>query len=208
MARIIFRTLSFIAAASAFSGLSHAAPEPGTRVPVTAWKVVRDQGIIMQKRDFSCGAASVATLLSGYYGLNVSEDDAIRIAGKEAWLSFDDLQRVAAAYGLKAVGLELDFAQLKQLSVPVIVYIDTRAGPHFAVLRGINDDFVWLGDPASGNNYYRNHQFLSYWRTTPAAENPRGKILLVLPAPETTLQSKAGFFQKEFHGLGTRISGE
>ena len=36
------------------------------------WKQRRDEGIVKQDKDFSCGAASLATLWNYYYGQNLT----------------------------------------------------------------------------------------------------------------------------------------
>ena len=41
-------------------------------IGVTSWKALRDFRVVKQEFDYSCGAASVATLLNGFYGLDVS----------------------------------------------------------------------------------------------------------------------------------------
>lgn len=162
-------------------------------VSIKTWKAMRDDQIIHQQLDYSCGAASLATLLKGYYGLDVTEATIIEDVGKDAWLSFADFQRILPKYGLKGIGIALNFDQLKKLKVPAIVYIDTRAGPHFAVLRGINNEVVWLGDPATGNEHYSVSRFLKKWEIR---DDPvyKGKIFIVLPEKgvETTIVN--GFF--------------
>jgi len=162
-------------------------------VPIKTWKAMRDDQIIHQKLDYSCGAASLATLLKGYYGLNVTEATIIDDVGKDAWLSFADFKRILPKYGLKGIGLALNFDQLKKLKVPAIVYIDTRAGPHFAVLRGINNEIVWLGDPATGNEHYPVYRFIKKWEVR---DDPvyKGKIFVVLPEKGVETQIVDGFF--------------
>ena len=41
------------------------------QVPVKSWKTRRDARIVKQDLDYSCGAASLATLLNNFYGLDV-----------------------------------------------------------------------------------------------------------------------------------------
>ena len=40
---------------------------------VTSWKRLNEQHIIMQKYDYSCGAASLATLMKYYFNEDISE---------------------------------------------------------------------------------------------------------------------------------------
>lgn len=44
-------------------------------VPIRTWKDLRDNKIEKQDKDDSYGAASVATILRSFYGLDVSEKD-------------------------------------------------------------------------------------------------------------------------------------
>lgn len=162
---------------------------------IKPWSAFKDDGVIKQKLDYSCGAAALATLLHGYYGLPVTEESIIEATGRNAWLSFADMEKAVTGYHLRAVGLALNLEQLKQLKVPVIVYIDTREGPHFAVLRGISDDTVWIGDPATGNDRYPIYRFQEKWETR-KDPNFRGRILLVLPTADSHVTIQVGFFQK------------
>ena len=43
------------------------------RVNVVSWQEQRDVQVVKQDRDFSCGAAAVATVLTYFYGMSVSE---------------------------------------------------------------------------------------------------------------------------------------
>ena len=49
---------------------------------LTSWVEQRDQGVVKQQRDYSCGAAAVATLLTYHWGREVSESDVLN-----AWLA-------------------------------------------------------------------------------------------------------------------------
>ncbi len=128
-------------------------------------KELRDQNIVKQQLDYSCGAAALATLISGYYGENTSEKELLdllnarlsNMSDKEKsrkklnGFSLLDLKLVAQQKGYKAAGFKLTVDQLKQLSAPVIVFVRPMGYHHFAVLRGISDDRVYLADPGRGN---------------------------------------------------------
>ena len=60
-------------------------------IGVTSWKALRDSRVVKQAFDYSCGAASVATLLNGFYGLDVTETDILESIGKDAAASFENL---------------------------------------------------------------------------------------------------------------------
>jgi uncharacterized protein len=128
-------------------------------------KELRDQNVVKQQLDYSCGAAALATLISGYYGENTSEKELldllnarlVSMSDKEKsrkklnGFSLLDLKLVAQQKGYKAAGFKLTIDQLKQLSAPVIVFVKPMGYHHFAVLRGISDDRVYLADPGRGN---------------------------------------------------------
>lgn len=150
------------------------------KVQVQSWKAQRDFGIVKQDLDFSCGAASVATLLNNFYGQNLTEEEVLNKMDKtQMRASFDDMQRIMPELGFEAKGYALPFEQLAQLKIPVIVYLKYRKTDHFSVLRGINGDTVWLADPSLGHVSMSRAQFLDAWETR--GEEMAGKILAVLP---------------------------
>lgn len=138
------------------------------------WKELRDRYVIKQKLDYSCGAAAIATLMVNYFGENTSEREMldllnIRLKGlskeessrkKRVGFSLLDLKYVAQQKGYKAAGFRLTFDQLRQLAAPVIVFVRPFGYHHFAVLRGIAGDRVFLADPSRGNLRMRTAQFL------------------------------------------------
>jgi len=170
------------------------------RVRVQSWKTRRDEGLVKQDLDYSCGAASLATLLTQYYGAAVSEEALLQAMDKgDARASFDDMARALAQFGFKAQGFAASWEQLVKLRVPVVVYLKHRKSDHFSVLRGIDDRTVWLADPSLGNRTYSKSQFLAMWQTREDdAEHSdlRGKFLAVLPNGVTT-HAASDFFSKQ-----------
>ncbi len=152
-------------------------------VPVQSWKRLRDARIVKQDLDFSCGAASLATLLNSYYGLNVTEEAILQAMDKgDGRASFEDMARALARFGFKAQGLAASYQQLVRLRMPVIVYVKHRKDDHFSVLRGIDAETVWLADPSLGNRTFSRSQFLEMWQTRQDKDDELGgKFLAVLP---------------------------
>jgi predicted double-glycine peptidase len=185
---------------------------PDLRVerPVLSMKDLRDANVIKQQFDYSCGAAALATLFRYGFGENVSERDVmVQLLGSlsaeelqatlQQGFSLLDLQRVARARGYQAEGFRLQPQALPQLSGPVIVFIQPRGYRHFAVLRGIVGDRVYLADPSLGNVRMPMYRFLESWLdesgtgvifvVEPTSGLPRGKTALTLsvrglPQPE------------------------
>ena len=150
-------------------------------MPVKSWKFLRDERVVKQDLDYSCGAASVATILNGFYGLDVTEAELLGQMAADGAASFRDLADLVRGYGLKGVGVALNFEQLRQLKVPAIAYLKYRDDDHFSVVRGIGaDGSVILADPSWGNRRFTEHQFLAMWETR-MDEALKGKMLLILP---------------------------
>jgi len=150
-------------------------------IPIKTWKDLRDERIVKQDLDYSCGAASVATIMNGFYGMRITERELLGVMEEDGAASFQDLAEVVRSYGLKGVGVALNFEQLRQLEVPAIAYLKYRDDDHFSVVRSVDvDGSVTLGDPSWGNRRFTKHQFLNMWETRPE-EELKGKMLLLLP---------------------------
>lgn len=154
---------------------------------VTSWKALRDDRLVRQEHDASCGAASVATILNQFYGKSVTEMDVLDAFEDDGGMraSFDDMAAMLPAFGFRGVGYAVSYDQLTQLRMPVIVHLQHRLDDHFAVLRGINAETVWLADPGLGNTTYSREQFLEMWNTR-EDEVLTGRILAILPEDEST----------------------
>lgn len=143
----------------------------------TTWKDQRDQGIVKQRFDYTCGAASIATILTYFYKSPVEEPDVLAQLDDEEQYSLDDLSRVVATWGFKGVGLSASFGDLKKLKVPVIAHIHYRGQDHFTVIRGVNEDgTVRLADSSFGNRRMREAEFRRYWQ-----QGEAGSVLVILP---------------------------
>jgi uncharacterized protein len=163
----------------------------GIRVerPLRSMKDLRDANVIKQQYDYSCGAAALATILRFGLGDMITERqvleqlfsllprDELQSTLMQGF-SLLHLQRVAQARGYRAEGFRLEPQFLSGLSGPVIVYIQPRGYRHFAVLRGIKDDRVFLADPSLGNIRMPMYQFLESWLD----DSGTGVIFVVEPA--------------------------
>jgi uncharacterized protein len=143
-------------------------------IPVKSMRARRDAGVVKQGYDYSCGAASLATLLT--YGLNdkVGEDVLLRTlleplssaqltALQQKGLSLFDLQQLAQKRGHKAQGFRVQQRQLARLSYPVIVFIKPHGYRHFAVFKGLRAGHVYMADPSLGNVRMPLYRFLDMW---------------------------------------------
>ena len=197
MAYFLLRLLRFLFFAWGVIALTPTAPSAqigiggsGLRVdpPARSMKDLRDQDLIRQRFDFSCGAAALATLLRYGFGQSVTEGQILeglfdlptedeKAARRRTGFSLLDLQRVAQARGNNAQGFRLEPEQLPMLGGPVIVFIEPRGYKHFAVLRGVRGDRVYLADPSRGNIRMPAYTFLDSW----VQDDGKGIIFVVEP---------------------------
>ncbi len=143
--------------------------------PIKSWIEFKNENLTRQDYDYSCGSASLSTLLKYYYDQNISEIDVLEAVlemkgiGKEKKkgledgdmaLSFMDLSEYVKTKGFKAVGLALDLDALKKLKMPVILFVKIRKNEHFTIYRGMDDQNVYLSDPSFGNTKIKISKFM------------------------------------------------
>jgi len=192
--------LLFAADASADDGRAHLrGPSLAGSIKVKSWKALRDERVVKQDLDYSCGAVSLATLLNEYYDQAVTEEQLLAAMDiGDLMASFEDMQQALLKFGFRGVGISASYGQLAKLDMPGVVYLEHRKGGHFSVLRGIDGKTAWLADPSLGNRTYSRQQFLDMWDTrTGETGNSelKGKVLLVFPADGKT-PKPSDFFTK------------
>jgi predicted double-glycine peptidase len=150
-------------------------PEHRIQRAVMTWKELKQRNIVMQRRDFSCGAAALATLIRYYWGDNVTEQtflvalDTLLTAGEtrdriQNGLTLTDLRRAAVKTGYQATLGELTFQKLTESKVPLVVGITVRDYKHFVVYRGFDGALVYLADPIRGNIRLPAGEFQEQWQ--------------------------------------------
>jgi len=158
-----------------------------------SWLEIKNEGIVKQKKDFSCGSGALATILKHYYNEEIKEADilnwifeikdvgadSIKTFDKKVNISFYDLKIFAQKKGYEATGIALSAKALKNLKHPVIVYLDIRGTEHFSVFKGVSDKFVHLADPTFGNIKMRAQRFKKCFDTRDD-RSLQGKILGIL----------------------------
>jgi predicted double-glycine peptidase len=143
--------------------------------------------VVRQARDFSCGIASLATLLRAWGIDAVTEAgllrdllaDSERVSARrlaQRGVSFAQLANLARRHGFSALGIDVATMDLQRLRHPVIVALDVGVGMHFSVLRGITaSGAVLLADPSWGNRWLSAWEFRRYYED----DAGRGRLLLI-----------------------------
>lgn len=158
-----------LCAATSFSGVL-----PGGALldkTVTSMRDLHFTHIVRQEKDFSCGAAALATILKYAFGLNVSEDAVtkgmMRVSNpeivKQRGFSLLDIKHYVDSIGLQGHGYRVELEQLGKLRRPAIVMLDIKGYKHFVVVSKVTPETVYLADPALGNRTMRLLDFGQSW---------------------------------------------
>lgn len=136
-------------------------------VPVQSVLERRWETVVRQQRDFSCGAAAVATLLSYHYGRPTDEIevfDAMFAAGDQAKImrqgfSLLDMKGFLDSQGFVGDGFRVGLDRLTNAGIPAIAIVTISGYRHFVVIKGVTEDSVLVGDPALGLKEYSRDEF-------------------------------------------------
>lgn len=147
---------------------------------------LRFKNVVKQKYDMSCGSAALATVFQYNYNDDISEEEIIdmimklkninSLQNKEGF-SLLDLKMAAEFFDYTAYGLKGSVESLQQLHLPMIVLLNSPRGPHFVVVRKIDDEFVQVADPALGNQTLKVSEFKSQWNNILLAIENKNKVL-------------------------------
>jgi len=146
------------------------------QTPVRTLLEQREQGVILQNFDLSCGAAALATLLNFQHGEKLTERQvAIGLISRDIYLanpqllrtrqgfSLLDMQRFSGELGYRGEAMgQLTINDLIEQS-PAIVPVNLYGFSHFVVFRGVLAGNVVLADPAFGNRTLSLQRFLTAW---------------------------------------------
>ncbi len=184
------------------------------------WDEERWGEIQPQELDSSCGLASLLTIMRYHFGdtrfdermllaeyIRGASERALQRAMRDG-LSLLEIETLAQSVGYRTMRKMFTLYEVERVVTvtPVLVYLEIGQLRHFAVVRGISGDVVWLADSARGNIYYSRRQFLAEWRTPEALRGvwsrpgglvllrPEGKFNLEL-LREPTAQYPRSFFE-------------
>jgi uncharacterized protein len=150
----------------------NAAVFPGDRGPVVSLKEIRERGVVIQKWEASCAAASVATVLTygfrdavseGYVVARMLENTSPALVRKRGGFSLLDMKHFVENRGYTGQAYKhLSLDDLRLFHAP-IVPIAPHGYNHYVVFNGVQEQYVVLADPAFGNRRMRISHFLDVW---------------------------------------------
>lgn len=180
--RLTLRLLGLSAALFFLPGLLWAAEVPVRmnnnaeggvfRKPVQSLKALRLRQTVAQSRDFSCGAAALATLLNYHFGQKLTEEDVIlgmfkhgeQAEIRKRGFSLLDMKRYVQTINYQGEGYKVpELKLLQKLTAPVVTIVETNLFKHFVVLRGMDDKYAYISDPSWGNRKVALEDFEKIW---------------------------------------------
>lgn len=178
------------------------------QLKVPNYIAIRNRNIVMQQRDFSCGAACLATICQYYWGDDVTELQVLTtldlmLTAEETedriqnGLAMSDLRRAAVKLGYQSVVGTTTFDKLREMKVPAIVGIEPNGNKHFVVLKGVFGDHVYLADPIRGNIRMPNWEFVCQWQK---------KAILVVHKPGQKVKEHSALSITEADILRTQLN--
>ena len=187
MAFQLFIKIGFIGAAMLAALAAHSQPTrqsvpvipignvvPGISMMPMQIKSMRDMryhNMVRQERDFTCGAAALATILQYVFGRTISEQEVIRNMlentdakiAQERGFSLLDMKNYLERVGLRGRGYRIDANSLITVKIPVIALQTTRGYAHFVVVKRVADGIVYIADPALGHRQMTVDEFVGAW---------------------------------------------
>jgi predicted double-glycine peptidase len=156
-------------------------------------KEIREEGVVRQRWDVSCGAAALSTVLTDDFKDPTPETaivvwilhrvDAGRVRSRGGF-SLLDLKHFAEARGYHAEGFSgMTIEELAQEKTSVITPIKSKGLDHFVVVKGIVAGHVVLADPGFGNMTMRVDRFQTLWKN--------GIVFVVHPPDERMISEKS-----------------
>ena len=140
--------------------------------PYTSLKDIRERGVVMQKWETSCAAATLATVLTYHFRDAVTERHVVvkmleKTAAAEVksqgGFSLLDMKHFVEGRGYQGLAYkDLAFNDLRAFNAP-IVPIKNYGFNHYVVFNGVHGEDVLLADPAFGNRKMRLSQFNKVW---------------------------------------------
>ncbi len=142
------------------------------RYQVKPFSSFKDENIIKQQFDYSCGSAALATLLNSYLGENFTEQQVIQglmtygdvkaIEQRRAF-SLLDMKNFVTVLGYNGAGYTAEIEDLMDLDMPCIVPIELYDYIHFVVYRGVYGNHLFFADPYLGNISFTIQEFQEMW---------------------------------------------
>jgi predicted double-glycine peptidase len=158
--------------------------------PIRTLKDIRNDGVVRQRWDLSCGAAALSTLLTYDFKDNTPESaivvwllhrtDPAKVRARGGF-SLLELKHFAQARGYQAEGFsDMSLDELASQKSSVLVPIRLKGFDHFVVVKSVAGDRIFLADPGFGNVTMKTSRFKQIWKNG---------IVFVVHPPDELMQA-------------------
>ncbi|EAH8539939.1 peptidase C39 [Campylobacter upsaliensis] len=136
---------------------------------VKSYQEIKNEKVIRQNYEESCGAASLATLINILDDSNLTELDLLKaMSGQQLYtdmVSFADLNDAVKKLGFQSKSYKIDRKILESIiSVPILVKIeDDPRFPHFVIIINHKGNYLQIFDPSYGEYISSKREFYSVW---------------------------------------------
>lgn len=137
---------------------------------VKSYHELRNENVVRQNYEESCGASSLATLINLIDINRLNELDVLEKMKDNNktintnMVSFNELKQTANKLNYEAHGYQLNRGLFNKLNIPILVKIqnDPRY-PHFIIVINHVGDFVTVFDPSFGEYLSLKDDFFKLW---------------------------------------------
>ncbi|MDE5603564.1 MAG: C39 family peptidase, partial [Helicobacter sp.] len=153
---------------------------------VKSYQEIKNQRVVRQAYEESCGASSLATLINLIDNQNLNELEVLKIMSeKELYtdmVSFLDLEEAIKKLDFKSDSFRINQQVLdKLINIPLLVKIENDPRfPHFVVIINHQGNYLQILDPSYGEYISSKREFYSIWDK----ENKGGFALVIVPKRE------------------------
>lgn len=151
---------------------------------------------VRQYDAMDCGPACLK-MVAAFHGKNVTMDTLRKKCYiTKSGVSFLGLSEAADSLGFRTLGVKVPLDILKEkVPLPCIVHWRQK---HFVVLYKINNNTVFIADPATGLVKYSSEEFEANWTSTLSGGKKAGLALIIEPTPsflelDDAKEKKGGF---------------
>ncbi|MGV2393915.1 UNVERIFIED_CONTAM: cysteine peptidase family C39 domain-containing protein [Campylobacter lari] len=153
---------------------------------VKSYQEIKNENVIRQTYEESCGASSLATLINILDDKKFTELDLLKIMSNQElytdMVSFADLSDAVKKLGYESNSYQINRDNLNKLiNIPMLVKIENDPRfPHFVVIINYKGGYLQVFDPSYGEYISSKSQFFSVWDRY----NKGGYALIVAPKKE------------------------
>ncbi|EAM9431424.1 hypothetical protein G3G77_004876 [Salmonella enterica] len=138
-------------------------------------RITKNNDIIKQTTDFSCGPASLSLILKKEKNIDVKEMDIIsdilyrsekgtEIEKIDNGFSLLDLKKSAERIGVKMKGVRYNDIEKEKIKTPSIILLEGKNYSHFVVLDYIDTKYATILDPEKGIYHFPLYKLKSIWK--------------------------------------------